>query len=30
MKLTPSSIERFDRDGYLFFPASSRPRRCEV
>ena len=29
MKLSAEQIERFDREGYLFFPACSRPRRSD-
>ena len=29
MRLTPEQIERFDRDGYLFFPALFRPDEIE-
>jgi ectoine hydroxylase len=30
MKLTPEQIERFDHDGYLFFPAHFRPEEIRV
>jgi len=30
MKLTPAQLEAFDRDGYLFFPACSRPDEIKV
>ena len=30
MKLTPEQIERFDRDGYLFFPGLFRPEEIRV
>jgi ectoine hydroxylase len=30
MRLTPEQIERFDRDGYLFFPAHFRPEEIKV
>ena len=30
MKLTPEQIERFDREGYLFFPAHFRPDEIKV
>ena len=30
MKLTPEQIDRFERDGYLFFPAHFRPQEIKV
>src|SRR5438034_7937334 len=30
MRLSPEQIERFDRDGYLFFPAHFRPEEIKV
>jgi ectoine hydroxylase len=30
MKLTPGDLERFDRDGYLFFPGLFRPEEIAV
>jgi ectoine hydroxylase len=30
MRLTPGDLDRFDRDGYLFFPGLFRPEEIEV
>ena len=30
MKLTPEQLQRFDRDGYLFFPGCFRPEEIKV
>jgi ectoine hydroxylase len=30
MRLSPEQLERFDRDGYLFFPAHFRPEEIKV
>ena len=30
MKLTAEQLERFDRDGYLFFPSLFTPEEIEV
>ena len=30
MKLTAQQIERFDRDGYLFFPGQFTPQESKV
>ena len=30
MRLNPEQIERFERDGYLFFPAHFRPEEIKV
>src|SRR3954465_530399 len=30
MRLTPEQLERFDRDGYLFFPALFKPEEIKV